>query len=82
MLNTLENTHSVLLENGNKLHFKKHRRHGSWSVNFDKGGIPASLAGEWTNLRELKDKAYAYLENRPERNRTKPLAQQGDPKED
>jgi hypothetical protein len=53
-----------------KLHFKKDPRYGTWSVNFDKGGIPPILEGQWQSLPELKAKTYYYLENR-EKNKIK-----------
>lgn len=62
--------HTVELENGNKLHFKKHPRYGTWSVNFDKGGIPDKLSGEFQSLMDLKAKVEYYLANR-EKNKTK-----------
>lgn len=61
---------SLDLENGNKVHFKKHPRYGSWSVNFDKGGIPSSLEGEFLSLDELKRKVNYYLSIR-EKNKTR-----------
>lgn len=61
---------TVELENGNKLHYKKHPRYGTWSVNFDKGGLPAYLEGQWQSLDDLKVKVEYYLANR-EKNRTK-----------
>lgn len=57
------------LENGNKVHFKQHPRYGTWSVNFDKGGIPDILSGEFQFLNELKEKVAYYLANR-EKNKT------------
>lgn len=58
------------LDNGNKVHFKSHPRYGTWSVNFDKGGIPPSLEGQWQSLDDLKDKVNYYLSIR-EKNRTR-----------
>lgn len=66
-----DSTHDTLeLENGNKVHFKKHPRYGTWSVNFDKGGIPDSLAGEYQSLLDLKAKVKYYLSIR-EKNKTR-----------
>lgn len=61
---------TIPLENGNKAHFKKHPRYGTWSVNFDKGGIPPILEGQWQSMDELKHKLNHYLSIR-EKNRTK-----------
>jgi hypothetical protein len=55
---------TIELENGNKAHFKKNPRFGTWSVNFDKGGIPPLLEGEWQSLPFLKNKLEAYLATR------------------
>lgn len=54
---------------GQKLHFKKHPRYGSWSVNFDKGGSSPALEGQFYSFRELYDKTDYYLQNR-EKNKT------------
>ena len=66
----MEGFETVPLENGNKLHYKRHPRYGTWSVNFDKGGIPDSLAGEFLSLQDLKAKVEYYLTIR-EKNKTK-----------
>lgn len=47
-----------------KLYFRRHPRYGTWSVGFDKGGIPASLSGQFLQFRELYDKVEYYLANR------------------
>lgn len=60
---------TIELENGNKAHFKKNPRFGTWSVNFDKGGIPEILEGEWQSLPDLKAKTEYYLSIR-EKNKT------------
>lgn len=65
-----DNSETLELENGNKVHFTKHPRYGFWSVNFDKGGIPSILQGHWQSLTDLKAKVAYYLEHR-EKNRTK-----------
>lgn len=49
---------------GNKVHFKKHPRYGTWSVGFDKGGIPESLDGEYTLFADIFYKTNYYLANR------------------
>lgn len=61
---------TVELENGNKLHYTKHPRYGTWSVNFDKGGIPSVLEGQFQSLNDLKAKTEYYLSIR-EKNRTR-----------
>jgi hypothetical protein len=61
---------TIELENGNKVHFKKHPRYGLWSVNFDKGGTPAILQGYFQSLADLKEKTEYYLASR-EKNPTK-----------
>lgn len=55
---------SFNLKGGNLVHFKKNPRYGSWSVNFDKGGIPESLSGRWLLFEDLFDKTNFYLKNR------------------
>ena len=69
-LNSEPSIVTVELENVNKAHFKKQPRYGTWSVNFDKGGIPPSLEGQWQSLDELKEKLNHYLSIR-EKNKTK-----------
>lgn len=61
---------TVELENGNKLHYTKHPRYGTWSVNFDKGGIPEILQGQFQSLNDLKAKTEYYLSIR-EKNKTR-----------
>lgn len=61
---------TVELENGNKLHYTKHPRYGTWSVNFDKGGIPEILQGQFQSLSDLKAKTEYYLSIR-EKNKTR-----------
>lgn len=61
---------TVELENGNKLHYTKHPRYGTWSVNFDKGGIPEVLQGQFQSLHDLKAKTEYYLSIR-EKNKTR-----------
>lgn len=61
---------TVELENGNKVHFNKHPRYGTYSVSFDRGDIPNKLRGEYQLYREIYEKTMYYLENRPKRNRT------------
>lgn len=61
---------TIELENGNKLHYTKHPRYGTWSVNFDKGGIPARLQGQFQSILELKAKTEYYLSIR-EKNKTR-----------
>lgn len=60
---------TIELDNGNKVHFKKDPRYGYWSVNFDKGGIPKELEGQYTSLPFLKERVEHYLSIR-EKNRT------------
>lgn len=67
-------TETYELENGNKVHYTKHPRYGTWSVNFDKGGIPAILQGQFQSLLDLKAKTEYYLSIR-EKNRTKVKAE-------
>lgn len=64
----------VELENGNKLHFKTNPRHGTWSVNYDKGPLPAELSGEWTSYQHLYDKTMAYLTKRQNKTGVKSAA--------
>jgi hypothetical protein len=61
---------TIDLPTGGKLHFKKHPRYGTWSLNFDKGAIPERLAGQWQSLADLKEKTFHYLEHR-EKNKVK-----------
>lgn len=55
---------SFKLPGQNKVHFTKNPRFGSWSVNFDKGGIPQSLSGQYQFFQELYDKVDHYLKSR------------------
>jgi hypothetical protein len=66
---------TIELENGNKVHYKRHPRYGTWSVNFDKGGIPESLSGEWQSLPDLKTRVNYYLSIR-EKNKTRMKTQE------
>lgn len=61
---------TVELENGNKVHYKTHPRYGTWSVNFDKGGIPEILSGQFQSLKDLQAKVEYYLSTR-EKNKTR-----------
>lgn len=61
---------TVELENGNKLHYTKHPRYGTWSVSFDKGGIPSVLEGQFQSLNDLKARTEYYLSIR-EKNKTR-----------
>ena len=60
---------TVALENGNYAHFKKDPQYGTWSVNFDKGGIPERLKGQWLSYEELLFNTKFYLAHR-EKNKT------------
>ena len=48
----------------NKVYFKKHPRYGTWSVNFDKGGMAKNLQGQFTSFQQLYDNTNHYLQNR------------------
>lgn len=60
----------IQLENNNSLIFRKDPRLGTWSVSFERGGIPDVLKGQWTRLSALEARAINYIQNRPARNRT------------
>lgn len=48
----------------NRVWFKKNPRYGTWSVNFDKGGMPAKFQGQHTNFNELYENLNYYLQHR------------------
>lgn len=62
---------TVDLDNGNKVHYKKDPRFGFWTVNFDKGGIPEVLKGQYTQVQYAEKAVEAYFAKR--RNPAKPV---------
>jgi hypothetical protein len=56
-----ENKRTVELKNGNKLHFKRSDPYGFWTVNYDKGQLPAHLLGQYTSYDRAEAAVKTYL---------------------
>lgn len=57
-------TRSYQLPGSQKIHFKRHPRFGTWSVNFDKGGTHSKFDGEYQSFHDLYAKVDYYLQSR------------------
>lgn len=71
----LSNERVVILEDGGKLHVKRHDPYGFWRINWDKGRLPAALDQQYTEFSyALKDiEKYLSEVNRPVERKPLPL---------
>ena len=56
------NDRVVSLDNGNKIHIRRHNPYGLWRISYERGPVPQKLTGEYTEFRLALRDVEMYLE--------------------